>query len=51
MVDRCRHDGTDDKCVFVTDQGEAIIFTGSDPSVATNGRQEGRYAVSKVRWA
>jgi hypothetical protein len=40
-------DGTDDKCVFATDQGELIIFTGSDPSVATNWRQEGRYQVSK----
>ena len=25
-------DGIDDKCVFVTDQGELLIFTGSDPS-------------------
>jgi hypothetical protein len=39
-------DGTDDKCVFMTDQGEAIIFTGSDPSTADNWRQEGRYTVS-----
>jgi hypothetical protein len=40
-------DGTDDKCVFGTDQGELIVFTGSDPSVATNWRQEGRYQISK----
>ena len=39
-------DGIDDKCVFCTDQGELIIFSGSDPSTATNWRQEGRYAVS-----
>jgi hypothetical protein len=25
-------DGIDDKCVFITDQGELLIFTGSDPS-------------------
>jgi hypothetical protein len=41
-------DGIDDKCVFYTSEGEAIIFTGSDPSTATNWRQEGRYAVSKI---
>ena len=39
-------DGTDDKCLFVTDQGEVLVFTGSDPSTATNWRQEGRYATS-----
>jgi hypothetical protein len=33
--------------VFATDQGELLIFTGSDPSTATNWRQEGRYQVSK----
>jgi hypothetical protein len=40
-------DGTDDKCVFATDQGELLIFSGGDPSVATNWRQEGRYQISK----
>jgi hypothetical protein len=39
-------DGIDDKCVFMTDQGELLIFTGSDPSTAANWRQEGRYATS-----
>lgn len=39
-------DGIDDKLVFCTDQGELLIFTGSDPSVATSWRQEGRYEVS-----
>ena len=38
-------DGLDDKCVFVTDQGEILVFTGTDPSDATNWRQEGRYQV------
>lgn len=39
-------DGIDDKLVFGTDRGELIIFTGSDPSVAANWRQEGRYSTS-----
>ena len=38
-------DGIDDKCVFMTDQGEALIYTGSDPSDAANWRQEGRYQI------
>jgi hypothetical protein len=40
-------DGLDDKCVFMTDQGEALIFTGTDPSDSANWRQEGRYQVPK----
>jgi hypothetical protein len=39
-------DGIDDKCCFVTDLGEVLIFTGSDPSNAANWRQEGRYQIS-----
>ena len=39
-------DGIDDKCVFMTDQGELLIFTGSDPSTLANWRQEGRYTAS-----
>jgi hypothetical protein len=39
-------DGIDDKCVFCTDQGELLIFTGSNPSDAANWRQEGRYTTS-----
>jgi hypothetical protein len=38
-------DGLDDKIVFVTTEGEAIIFTGTDPGEAANWRQEGRYYV------
>jgi hypothetical protein len=40
-------DGVDDKCVFFTSEGEAIIFSGSNPSDISNWRQEGRYSVSK----
>ena len=32
--------------MFCTDQGELLIFTGSDPSTSTNWRQEGRYTTS-----
>lgn len=39
-------DGIDDKCVMVTDQGEVLIFTGSNPGDAANWRQEGRYQLS-----
>jgi hypothetical protein len=39
-------DGIDNKCVFGTDQGELIIFTGSDPTDANNWHQQGRYATS-----
>ena len=33
--------------VFVTDQGEVLVFTGTDPTSAANWRQEGRYDISK----
>jgi hypothetical protein len=39
-------DGIDDKLVFCTDLGELLIFSGGDPSAATDWRQEGRYQVS-----
>ena len=38
-------DGIDDKCVFATDLGELLIFTGSNPGDAANWRQEGRYQI------
>jgi hypothetical protein len=39
-------DGIDQKNVFITDQGEVLIFTGTDPADAANWRQEGRYNIS-----
>jgi hypothetical protein len=39
-------DGIDDKICFVTNKGEALIFTGGDPGSAANWRQEGRYDLS-----
>jgi len=39
-------DGIDDKCVFCTDQGELLIFSGSNPGDASNWRQEGRYKIA-----
>ena len=37
-------DGTDDKMVFMTDLGEILVFTGSDPPAQRIG---GRRAASK----
>ena len=39
-------DGIDQKCVFATDQGELLIFTGTNPADVANWRQEGRYYAS-----
>ena len=39
-------DGIDDKIVFMTDLGECLIFTGSNPADAANWRQEGRYEIA-----
>jgi hypothetical protein len=39
-------DGPDDKLIFVTDLGEILVFTGTDPSSSSNWRQEGRYTIS-----
>lgn len=40
-------DGLSEKCVFGTDQGELLVFVGTDPETAANWRQEGRYDISK----
>jgi hypothetical protein len=40
-------DNSDDKCCFFTDQGEVVVFTGTDPSAAANWSQHGRYDISK----
>jgi hypothetical protein len=40
-------DGIDDKCCFFTDQGEVLVFTGTDPTAVANWSQEGRYDISK----
>jgi hypothetical protein len=39
-------DGTDEKCVFGTSEGELLIFTGTNPGDINNWRQEGRYYAS-----
>ena len=39
--------GLDDKCVFVTDQGEVVIFAGTDPTASASWRQEGCYDISR----
>lgn len=40
-------DGIDDKCVFVTTEGEIAVFTGTNPGDAANWKQQGRYQISK----
>ena len=39
--------GLDDKCIFVSDQGEVAIFSGTDPTSSTNWKQEGCYDISR----
>ena len=40
-------DGLDDKCVFVSDQGEVAIYEGTNPSSAADWRLAGVYNVTK----
>jgi hypothetical protein len=39
--------GMDDKCIFVSDQGEIAMFTGTDPTDSANWKQEGCYDISR----
>lgn len=39
--------GLDDKCIFVTDQGEVVIFSGTDPTNVDKWRQDGCYDISR----
>lgn len=39
-------DGLDDKCLFVTDQGEVAVFSGVDPSSASTWSLEGVYQIT-----
>ncbi|KTR05172.1 hypothetical protein NS365_13310 [Aureimonas ureilytica] len=40
-------DGLDDKCVFVTTEGEVAVYTGADPSSASSWSLQGRYEVTR----
>lgn len=40
-------DGMDDRCVFVSTEGEVAIFAGSNPSDANAWALEGRYNIAK----
>ena len=40
-------DGIDDKCIFVTTEGEIAIFTGTNPGDFQNWKQQGRYQMAK----
>lgn len=39
--------GLDDKCVFVSTEGEVAIYSGSDPSNASSWSLQGRYDIGK----
>lgn len=40
-------DGVDDRAVFITSEGEAIIYQGTDPSVAANWLKVGTYFLGR----
>lgn len=40
-------DGMDDYAVFITDQGEVAVYTGTDPSSTTNWALQGIYRIPK----
>lgn len=40
-------DGLDDKCVFISTEGEVAIYSGSDPSSASTWALEGRYEIAE----
>jgi hypothetical protein len=40
-------DGMDDRCVFVTTEGEFAVFEGGDPSNINDWSQVGRYDIAK----
>ncbi|WP_299830667.1 hypothetical protein [uncultured Roseobacter sp.] len=40
-------DGIDDKCVFVSTEGEVAIYAGGNPGVASDWNLEGRYDIAK----
>lgn len=40
-------DGLDDKCVFVSTEGEVAVYSGSDPSSSSDWGLEGRYDIGK----
>ena len=39
--------GMDDRCVFVTDQGEVAVYAGADPSTASDWQLEGVYDIGE----
>lgn len=40
-------DGLDDKCVFVSTEGEVAVYSGTDPSTAANWSLDGRYVMPR----
>lgn len=40
-------DGLDDKCVFVSTEGEVAVYSGTNPGSAADWRKEGVYQITK----
>lgn len=41
-------DGMHDQCVFISTNGEAVVYQGTDPTSATTWAKVGRYDIGKV---
>lgn len=40
-------DGLDDRCIFVSSEGEVAVYSGTDPSSPSTWRLDGRYDIGK----
>lgn len=41
--------GLRDNCAFITDEGEIVVYDGTDPATAANWQKVGRYQMGKPR--
>lgn len=41
--------GLNDNCVFVTDEGEIVVYSGTNPATAADWQKVGRYQMGKPR--
>lgn len=41
--------GLQDNCAFITDEGEVVVYSGTDPATAANWQKVGRYQTGKPR--
>ena len=42
-------DGLNDNCIFMSDEGEVVVYNGINPATATDWRKVGRYQTGKPR--